>query len=163
MVPFFQDSLIAAALAFSLTQTETISMSKSAMRKLTPVLIVEAIEPCLSFWVDRLGFAKTAEVTEGDRLGFVILAKDGVEVMYQTVASVQHDAPSVLGGHSGVGRPSAALFMEVSDVSAIEQAVGGLEHVVPRRTTFYGTDEVGVREPAGHVVIFAQQVAQPVG
>ena len=131
-------------------------MSKSEMRKLTPVLIVDAIEPCLGFWVDRLGFAKTAEVPEGDKLGFAILAKDGVEVMYQTVESVKHDAPAVLGGASKPSPGGVGLFIEVSDVSAVEQAMDGLEHIVPRRQTFYGMDEVGVREPGGHVVVFAQ-------
>jgi len=29
------------------------------MKKLTPVLFVEAIEPCLPFWTERLGFTKT--------------------------------------------------------------------------------------------------------
>ena len=134
-------------------------MSKSEMRKLSPVLIVDAIEPCLGFWVDRLGFAKTAEVPEGDRLGFVILAKDGVEVMYQTVESVKHDAPSVLEKGRAPRAGSVGLFIEVSDVSAVEQAVSGLEQVVPRRQTFYGMDEVGVREPGGHVVMFAQPVS----
>jgi uncharacterized glyoxalase superfamily protein PhnB len=133
-------------------------MSKSEMRKLSPVLIVDAIEPCLEFWVDRLGFAKTAEVPEGDQLGFVILAKDGVEVMYQTVESVRHDAPAVLASGRTPTPGSVGLFIEVSDVAAVEQAVSGLEHVVPRRQTFYGMDEVGVREPGGHVVMFAQPI-----
>jgi hypothetical protein len=138
-------------------------MSKSEMRKLTPVMIVDAIEPCLSFWVDRLGFAKTAEVPEGDRLGFVILAKDGVEVMYQTVASVEHDAPGVLGKKRGQGAmtDNTALFIDVSDVAACESATADLEKVVPRRKTFYGTDEIAVREPGGRVVTFAQHVEQP--
>lgn len=52
------------------------------VKKLTPVLFVPAIEPVLPFWVDRLGFAKTVEVPEGDSIGFVILQKDGVELMY---------------------------------------------------------------------------------
>ena len=135
-------------------------MSKSEMRKLSPVLIVDAIEPCLGFWVDRLGFARTAEVPEGDALGFVILAKDGVEVMYQTVRSVEHDVPGILP--RGGPRPGGvSLFIEVSDVADVERALTGLDKVVPRRQTFYGTDEVGVREPGGHVVMFAQHVAQP--
>ena len=62
-------------------------MQQSTMKKLTPVIMVDAIEPCIPFW-ERLGFAKTAEVPEGDRLGFVILVKDSVEVMYQTHESV---------------------------------------------------------------------------
>src|SRR5438876_348213 len=41
------------------------------MKKLTPVIIVEQIEPCLPSWLDRLGLQKTAEVPEGDKLGFV--------------------------------------------------------------------------------------------
>ena len=57
-------------------------------KKLTPVLMVDAIEPCLPLWVDRLGWTKTAEVPEGDKLGFVILAKDGVEFMYRLMKSL---------------------------------------------------------------------------
>ena len=127
----------------------------SAMKKLTPVIMVEAIEPCLPFW-ERLGFTKTAEVPEGDRLGFVILAKDGVEVMYQTHESVEKDAPGLVPRSRGTG---AALFIEVADVERVEQALEGLEIVVPRRKTFYGMDEIGVREPGGHVVMFAQPIA----
>ena len=123
------------------------------IRKLTPVIVVDAIEPCLSFWIDRLGFEKTVEVPEGDRLGFVILVKDGVEVMYQSYASVANDIPALF---SGRGTPSTGLFIEVSDVDAVEKALAGVDPVMPRRTTFYGMDEVGVREPGGHVVIFAQ-------
>ena len=130
------------------------TMQQSAMKKLSPVIMVEAIEPCLSFW-ERLGFTKTAEVPEGDRLGFVILAKDAVEVMYQTYESVEKDAPGLVAHDRGHG---AALFIEVSDIASIERAMEGIELVVPRRQTFYGMDEVGVKEPGGHVVMFAQPI-----
>jgi uncharacterized glyoxalase superfamily protein PhnB len=126
------------------------------IKKVTPVLVVDEIEPCLSFWVDRLGFAKVAEVPEGTKLGFVILSKDGVEVMYQTRESVEKDIPALVPERIG-GRP-ITLFIEVSDVAAVELALGGVEVVVPRRRTFYGTEEVGVREPGGNPVIFAQAV-----
>jgi uncharacterized glyoxalase superfamily protein PhnB len=126
----------------------------SAMKKLTPVIMVEAIEPCLPFW-ERLGFTKTAEVPEGDRLGFVILVKDAVEVMYQTHESVEKDAAGLVPRARGHG---AALFIEVSDVESVERALKGVDVVVPRRKTFYGMDEIGVREPGGHVVMFAQPV-----
>ena len=127
-------------------------MQQSTMKKLTPVIMVDAIEPCLPFW-DRFGFTKVAEVPEGDRLGFVILVKDGVEVMYQTHESVAKDAAGLVPRAHGHG---AALFIEVSDIESIAQAIRGLEIVVPRRQTFYGMDEIGVREPGGHVVMFAQ-------
>ena len=131
-------------------------MPTSTIRKLTPVLVVDAIEPCLPFWIERLGFEKTVEVPEGDALAFVILVKDGIEVMYQSRASVEHDIPGVLAG--GGGSQSTCLFLEVEDVAAIETAMRGVEVVVPRRQTFYGMDEIGVREPGGSVVMFAQPI-----
>ena len=122
------------------------------LNKLSPVLVVDAIEPCLSFWVDRLGFSKVAEVPDGDRLGFVILQKDGVEVMYQSRESVRKDIPALADVPAG----GTNLYIEVADVAAVERAVKGAEVVVRRRKTFYGADEIGVREPAGNAVIFGQ-------
>jgi hypothetical protein len=122
------------------------------------VLVVDAIEPVLSFWTERLGFACVAEVPHGDALGFVILVKDGVELMYQTRASVADDAPASLPTGEPT-RDATALFIEVDDLEAIADAVAGLDLAVPRRRTFYGMDELGVREPGGRVVMFAQPVA----
>jgi uncharacterized glyoxalase superfamily protein PhnB len=119
------------------------------MKKLTPVLVVDEIEPCLGFWTN-LGFEKTVEVPEGDRLGFVILVKDAVEVMYQSRASVRKDVPALADGPS-----RAALYLEVSDLDAVETMVRGAPIVVPRRKTFYGAEEIGVREPGGNAVTFA--------
>jgi hypothetical protein len=130
------------------------TMQQSTMKKLTPVIMVEAIEPCLPFW-ERLGFAKTAQVPEGDRLGFVILVKDSVEVMYQTHESVQKDAAGLVPRASGHG---AGFFIEVSDIESVVRALDGIDAVVPRRKTFYGMEEIGVREPGGHVVMFAQPI-----
>ena len=80
--------------------------------KITPVLVVEEIEPCLPFWVERLGFQNVAEVPDGDRIGFVMLIRDGVEVMLQSVASVRKDEPAF--APDGVARV-ASLFIEVDD------------------------------------------------
>lgn len=122
------------------------------MKRLSPVLYVEEIEPALPFWVDRLGFEKTAEVPEGDRLGFVILKRGGVEVMYQTRRSVEGDMPALADTPMG----GALLFVEVEDLDEVARALEGVEPVVPRRKTFYGSEELIVREPGGNVVTFAQ-------
>jgi len=129
----------------------------SAFRKLTPVLIVDAIEPCLPFWTERLGFTAVATVPHGDAIGFVILVKDGVELMYQTRASVAEDNAASVPA-AGTATDTTGLFFEVEDIEAVAAAVADLELVVPRRRTFYGMDEVGVREPGGRVVMFAQPV-----
>jgi uncharacterized glyoxalase superfamily protein PhnB len=124
--------------------------------KLTPVLVVEEIEKSLPFWMERLGFAKTVEVPEGSRLGFVILVKDAAEVMLQTWSSAEADAPGLLPK----GRTVAALFIEVEDFSDLLKRIQGCEITVPERTTFYGMREIGVREPGGHIVIFAARIAK---
>lgn len=125
------------------------------MQSLTPVLFVQAIEPVLSFWRDRLGFAVVAEVPHGGRLGFVMLGRDGAMVMYQSYASVAEDVPA-LAADTGRG---AGLFVQVADIDATERALEGVPLVQPRRRTFYGMDEITVREPAGWAVTFAQRVA----
>lgn len=121
------------------------------IRRVTPVLVVDAIEPSLGFWVDRLGFVVTAEVPEGDTLGFVILEKDGVEIMFQTRASLRGDVPALAEAPA-----ATSLFIEVLELEPVVEAVAGLEVLIPRRRTFYGMDEIGVREPGGHAVTFAQ-------
>jgi hypothetical protein len=120
------------------------------MNKLTPNLIVPEIEPCLPFWVQRLGFEKTVEVPEGDKLGFVILKRGAVEVMLQSRASMAEDvAPISDGPHRSV------LYIEVSDLAAIRAALEGWPLVVPERKTFYGSQELIVADPAGNYVFFS--------
>jgi uncharacterized glyoxalase superfamily protein PhnB len=125
------------------------------LRSLTPVLYVDRIEPALGFWVDRLGFACVAQVPHGDALGFAILRRGAVELMYQTRASAAADLPP--DALPGDGGPSVGLYLDVDDLDAVAAALGDLAPVVPRRRTFYGADEIGWREPGGHVVLFARQ------
>lgn len=132
-------------------------MANVVTKKLTPVLIVDRIEPCLSLWVDRLGWTKTAEVPEGEgHLGFVILVNGGAEVMYQTWSSVAADVGQPVERARGA---SAGLFVEVSNLDEIERQLTGVPIALPRRRTFYGMDEIGVLEAGGHMVVFAQPVS----
>lgn len=120
--------------------------------KITAVLMVESVEKSLPFWVDRMGFAKTVDVPEGNGIGFAILVRDGAELMLQTVESVRKDAPQFApqGASYNVG-----LFIEVDDFADILNRLDGYPIALAERTTFYGMREIGVREPSGHIVIFA--------
>ena len=122
-----------------------------AMRKLTPVLVVDRVEPAAAFWRERLGFEQQFEVPHEGAVGFVSLTNGGVEIMYQSRASVAADLPSLAAGEH-----RTVLFIEVDDLDAVERAMQGVEIVHPRRTTFYGMHEITVREPGGNVVVFAQ-------
>ncbi|TFG62799.1 MAG: VOC family protein [Gemmatimonadales bacterium] len=125
------------------------------MKKLTPVLQVDSIEPVLSFWEDRLGFERTLAVPGETGLAFVAFQKGPVEIMYQTRASIGDDLPQLLNMPMG----GTMLFIEVGDIDAVELALEGADIVNPRRTTFYGATEVAVREPGGNIVIFAEMSA----
>ncbi|HEX9564258.1 MAG TPA: VOC family protein [Gemmatimonadaceae bacterium] len=128
-------------------------MPTPTVRRLTPVLAVDAVEPSLEFWEQRLGFERTATVPHGDALGFALLSRDGIEVMLQSIASIKADTFDAAGEVHG---RSTALFLEVADLDAVESALAGYPIAMPRRTTFYGMHEVGVVEPGGHFVVFAQ-------
>lgn len=122
--------------------------------KITPVLVVPAIEPVLPLW-EALGFTRTAEVPHGDVLGFVSLARDGAEVMYQTEESVRADAAGVLEGPKRL--EAASLFIQVDDLDAeVAKLPAGTDVFLPRRTTFYGATETFLRDAAGNVIVLAQ-------
>lgn len=126
----------------------------TTMQQLTPVILVEEIEPCLPFWTQRLGFERTMEVPAGDRLGFAAVAKDGVQVMYQSRASVLADVPAL--GTGPFAKDGFGLFIVVSDLDPVLAALEGAEVLVPERRTFYGAREIGVRAPCGTTVMFAE-------
>ena len=87
-------------------------MSNEQIRKSTPVLFVETIEASLPFWQERLGFSRPVEVPDGDRLGFVILSKGTVEIMYQSIALLHKDSAA----HAGFfHNDKTFLFIEVDN------------------------------------------------
>jgi uncharacterized glyoxalase superfamily protein PhnB len=129
-------------------------MARSNLKHLATVFIVDAVEPCVAFWVDRFGFTVDNQVPgPDDKLVFASVKQGDIEVMYQTRASVVAENPAAaaeLNGHS------AALFITVADLDAVERAVKGSPVVKPRHKTFYGSTEFYIKDPAGNTVGFAQ-------
>jgi uncharacterized glyoxalase superfamily protein PhnB len=149
-------SMVLAGLSSGRAQTkETKTM---VVKKITPVLFVEEVEPCIKFWVDRLGFQKTAEVPEGNKIGFVILQKGEIELMYQSYASADKDVPALL---PLVRKGPTFLYVQVERLDEIIAAMKGAAVVLPERTTFYGAREIGVKDPGGHLITFAEMAATP--
>ena len=120
--------------------------------KITPILTVKEIEPSLPFWVDRMGFQNLAQMPEGDRIGFVMLERNGVELMIQSAASVAKDEPAFAPGNES---RVASLYIEVDDFADTLKRLEGYPLAMKERTTFYGMREVGLFDPAGNVVMFA--------
>jgi uncharacterized glyoxalase superfamily protein PhnB len=128
------------------------------VKKITPILFAAEIEPSLKFWTERLGFEKTIDVPEGNKLGFAIVQKGGVELMYQSYASAEKDISAT---SSEVRKGPSFLYVEVESLDEIIAAIKKIPVVMPVRTTFYGAKEIGIKDPAGHIIIFAQLGVAP--
>jgi uncharacterized glyoxalase superfamily protein PhnB len=128
------------------------------VKKITPILFAEEIEPSLKFWMERFGFEKTIDVPDGEKLAFAILQKGRVELMYQTYASAEKDVSAV---SPELRKGPSFLYVEVDNLDEIIPAVKGTEVVMPVRTTFYGAKEIGIKDPAGHIITFAQLGVAP--
>jgi catechol 2,3-dioxygenase-like lactoylglutathione lyase family enzyme len=120
------------------------------MNQLIPNLIVDDIERCLPFWIERLGFASTVEVQEGDKLGFVILVREAITLMLQSRASLVRDVPDIANGPY-----RTVLYLKVDDLAPIRAALAGWPMIVAGRTTDYGAEEIVVADPAGNHIFFA--------
>jgi hypothetical protein len=125
------------------------------VKRISPVLFVKEIEPVLPFWVEKLGFTKTIEVPQGNKIGFAALQRGSTEVMYQSHASVAEDMPLL----AEIRKGPTFLYIEVDNLDAVLNALKNSKIVQPERTAFYGMREVGFQEPGGHNVTFAQPVA----
>lgn len=130
----------------------------SLLRKATPVLVVDRIEPVLPFW-KKVGVTPTTEVPGASgQLAFVILTAAGIEIMYQTAASVREDlvkSATVKDAFRAVPQQTT-LFVEVSRVAEVAAHLDGELVVMPERKTFYGSTEIGYADPAGNIVVFAE-------
>lgn len=127
------------------------------VKRITPVLFVRDVAPCVSFWVERLGFEKTVEVPQGDQIGFAIVQKGDIEIMYQSFASAEKDVPTMA---KEIGSGSRTfLYVEVDKLHEVITAISGISVVLPLRTTFYGAKEIGINDPAGHIIVFAEMQA----
>jgi uncharacterized glyoxalase superfamily protein PhnB len=153
-------TVLALFFAFPFLQSNSPQEIKSMnVKRITPVLLVKEIEPLVPFWVDRLGFTKTIEVPDGNKLGFVAFQKGAAEVMYQTYASVEKDAPPAMSAEARKG--PTYLYVEVDNLDAVLAGMKDVKKVMPERTAFYGMKEFAVQDPGGHFITFAQAVAAP--
>lgn len=122
------------------------------IKKVTPLLVVDRIEPSLGFY-EKLGYMAVISVPHEDHLGFVLLAQEFGQIMLQTRSSLAADLPAV--SRTGV---SSLLYVDVESLdTALLAAAGTSEVLVPTRTTFYGAREAFVREPSGQIIGFAEE------
>ena len=120
------------------------------LTKLTTLLVVDAIEPCLPTW-QALGYSITVRVPEEGTLGFCILAGPAAELMLQTRASLAEDLPAL---HAK--QPSHLLYGDVASLHAAQNALTSAKVLMPQRKTFYGANEIWFELPGGMILGLAE-------
>ena len=119
--------------------------------KLTTILVVGKIEPYLPT-LKALGYAVSVRVPEKGTLGFVILAGQAGEIMLQTRTSLADDLPAVARR-----KPSHLLYADVPSLAKATKALGKTKLLVPRRTTFYGANEMWFQLADGQILGIAER------
>lgn len=124
-----------------------------SLKKMTTLLVVDQIEPCLPSW-QALGYSLTVRVPETGKLGFVILKgprPEAAELMLQTRASLSEDLPLVADK-----KPAFLLYADVGSLEAARGALPAAKVLVEERTTFYGATESWLELPDGTILGLAQ-------
>lgn len=131
------------------------------LKRVTTVLFTDDVDACSAFYTERLGFEQTMAVPAqqpGETGNQFAAATNGrYELMFQSFKSAEDDVPGVVGRAKP---PSFMLYLEVQDLDAAIARMEGLEPAISRRKTFYGSDEIGYRDPSGAVVVLAEFPAE---
>lgn len=122
-----------------------------SLSTITPILVVDAIEPLLPSW-KALGFAEAMRMDHGAHLGFVMLVREGHQVMVQSRASLAEDLPPIAEKN-----PQSLLYLDVTDVDAEVQKADRAPLVGPR-TMPYGRREAWFEDGAGTFYALAQKL-----
>ncbi len=127
------------------------------LKRLTTVVFTDHVDECVAFYCERLGFERTITVpsdeVDGSESQFAAIQSGTHELMFQTFASAERDAPGAVARSTP---PSFMLYVEVPDLDSAIQGMNGLAPVISRRTTFYGSEEIAYRDPCGTVVVLAE-------
>ena len=127
------------------------------LKRVTTVVFTDDVDACSAFYTERLGFEQTMAVPaqQPGETGsqFAAITSGTHELMFQTFKSAEDDAP---GAVARANPPSFMLYIEVPSLDAAIERMQGLAPAIARRKTFYGSEEIGYRDPCGTVVVLAE-------
>src|SRR5689334_10105895 len=103
--------------------------------KLTTLLVVDRIEPCLPTW-EKLGYSVLARVPEEGAADFAMLKGNAGELMLQTRKSLAGDLGAI-----AEKKPDFLLYADVASLAQAKKAIPDAKVIVSERKTFYGAKE----------------------
>ena len=126
------------------------------LKKLTPNLMVEDVARTLAFYRQTLGFEVQTTLPEQEPFDFAIVQRDGVELMFQSRASLSENVPALAGSPIAA---SQTFYIEVSGIRDLYESLRDVvEILVDFHETFYGTQEFYFRDINGYILSFSENV-----
>jgi uncharacterized glyoxalase superfamily protein PhnB len=125
----------------------------SRVREATPVFLVGDIAKTMEWYTSKLGFDAEA-IPPRPPHNFCIMRKDDISIFLQQLDGYRHRDHY----HEREGGVWAA-YLRTQDVEALYKKlkdVSGVRIVQPLRRQDYGQWEFEVRDPDGHVLVFAE-------
>ena len=133
-------------------------------KKLSTNMMVEDVGRTLKFYQNVLGFDFVlavpqnsqqilAKISDDTPLGFAIVQKGDVQMMFQSRKSLEAELPVFKDAKVG---GSVTFYLEVEDVKALYAQIKDKVTIVKdMHTTFYGMQEFYICDCNGYVLTFA--------
>jgi lactoylglutathione lyase len=127
------------------------------LNKLTPNIMVEDVNRTLQFYKETLGFEIVATVPDEGRFDWAMLKRDGVEIMFQSRASLGAEIPALQQREIG---GALTFYMNIEGVKELYADLKGKVSIVQEmHTTFYGAQEFAIQDSDGYILSFAETVS----
>lgn len=122
------------------------------METLTPNIFVKDIEATIAFY-KQLGFELETQVPEEGTPVWVMMRCESVAMMFQTLASLADDLPSIPRQQGG----AVLFYIQTSGIRALFDSLQGKVKVLKGlEKTFYGATEFSIEDNNGFVLTFAE-------
>jgi glyoxylase I family protein len=134
------------------------------IRGVTPLLEVFDMPTSIAFYRDALGFRliHTSPLNASGSYGWVLLARDGIELMLNTAYDEGERPPAPDPGRVAAHRDTALYFgcPDVAGAYAHLRALG--VDAKPPHVAHYGMTQLYVADPDGYTVCLQWPVSSPV-
>lgn len=124
------------------------------LKKLTPNLMAEDVNRTIQFYKDTLGFELLVSVPAEGQFDWAMMKRDGVEIMFQSRASLGGEVPVLLQKTIG---GSLTFYMDIEGIEELYAALNGKVIIAQEmHTAFYGAQEFAIQDINGYILTFAE-------
>jgi lactoylglutathione lyase len=128
----------------------------ASLKKLTPNVMVEDVNRTIQFYKEMLGFELLTTVPGEGQFNWAMMKRDGVEIMFQSRASLGGEIPVLQQREIG---GALTFYNDVEGVKELYTYLKGkVEIVQDMHTTFYGSQEFAMQDCNGFILSFAEAI-----